>query len=191
MPTRKPAPAPAAVASAAVHSESASTSSDTVVFACKHPPGLKLVVWVIGAKAYPALGRPGEMVGEPKAFADPHFKPVMIHGPAVAPGQIPKGVGKLVNGYCFTPGVNREFAERYMEQNAESAFIENGIVFFEDTVEQAMAHAREMKGVHSGLEQLDPTKRSEAGRMTPNDYRWPVPLNTRNIGNVETEDPDT
>jgi hypothetical protein len=77
-----------------------------------------------------------------------------VRGPALAFGQIPNI--PIVGGYALTVGVPRDLARVWFEQNADAEIVKNQLIFCEDTIEKATSRAKELKGVKSGLEPLDP-----------------------------------
>lgn len=159
---------------------------ETCVMGCKHPPGLILRIWDMGSGTVPVPG--GGTREEPKAVPrDNGRAPTKIMGPATPVGVAPRT--KIVNGYALNENVPRDIARQFMEQNKYSDFVTNGIVFVEDSMEDAIAHARDNKGIRSGLEQLDPRTTTVNGKQVPADARWPRPAKPE-VSDLQTENPN-
>lgn len=149
-----------------------SKSASTVVFACKHPPGLILKIYKSDKYTIPVMG--GGMMESSRSAAV--GDPVRIHGPAVPFGRTP--ACEIIGGYALTPDVPANFAREWMKQNAESDLVKNKIVSCHPTIERAKSWSKEMKGIKSGLQPLDPTFRKRPdGTEVPNDNRWPIKTN--------------
>ncbi len=164
---------PAVVASAEV------PDSGTVTVACKMPNGIWMTVYGQEDFDVPVLG--GGMRTEKRAYA--LNEPILIHGPAT-----PQGVSSkypIAGGYALTHNVPAQVAKKWMHDNRDSALVKNKVIFVSPGSERATAQGRELAGMRSGFERLDPGKKSEAGKMVPRDERWPRSA-TRNLSDVDT-----
>ena len=173
MPATNTAKKVAALAKAAPRASRPATGTDTVTFACKHPPGLLLRVFEPSSKSVPIIGKPGQMEQQPvgRAIGDPF----LVFGPATPFGERPRAL--IVGGYAMTPGVPRELAETWMEQNKDSAMVRNRLVFISKDKESFEDEAEELTETRSGFEPIDTsTTLKRVGRNqveVPNDPRWP------------------
>lgn len=129
------------------------TGTDTVTVACKYPPGLILRIYDETTKSSRVLGA---MVEE--TIFVPREEKFVIRGPVVnvgayrSAGDLPEG---NIGGYALTPGIPRDFWERWLKENRESSLVKNRIVFSSSTHDRAASEARELKGIRSGLEPLN------------------------------------
>ena len=125
--------------------------SKFVTVACKIPSGLRLQLqqettfWEdtpSGAKQRKRFDRVGPVV--------------IVQGPANPVGQAPRGYRRpvIAGGYGLTRNVDREFFEKWMEQNAQAPVVLNRMIFAEDSTQKAADHAREWKDTRSGHEPL-------------------------------------
>ncbi|NPT59097.1 hypothetical protein [Paraburkholderia elongata] len=68
-----------------------------------------------------------------------------------------KGPHQQINcGYAITHGIPKAFWDEWLEQNRESAFVVNGMLFAHAETASTMAEAKEKEKEKSGLERLDP-----------------------------------
>lgn len=155
-------------------------SSNTVVVACKHPPGIFMTVYEMGDHRVAALG--GGMHVEPRSVAK--NKPFKINGPATPFGQAPKGL--VVGGYALTSNVPEDLAKAWMEQNKESDLVRNNLIYIADKADNAAAKAKEQKAVKSGLEPLDVATIAKNGQQVHRDPRWPA-RNNPNVTGISTD----
>ncbi len=85
---------------------------------------------------------------------------VKINGNSVLHGKAPRhqivgyGDGPFTDGYGLTPGVDKDFFERWMEQNLESAIVRNKLVLAYDRIDDAIDAAKDHVAVKNGLEPL-------------------------------------
>lgn len=63
---------------------------------------------------------------------------------------------RIVGGYGLTDGVPTEFMTEWLRRNAEHPAVKNGMVFMHNDPRSAEAHAKERRGILTGLEPLDP-----------------------------------
>lgn len=128
------------------------TTGETVTVACKLPHGLVLRVFDFVTRHEPVMG--GGTREVKIAFA--RAETVTVKGNAVAYGRVPNWV--IEEGCGLTPGVNKEFWEKWVEQNADHAAVRAGLIFAYERHEAAVSEARNRHALKSGLEPLDPQK---------------------------------
>lgn len=105
---------------------------------------------------------------------------VRIRGTAYPRGQVPEGFPDrpdVVAGCTLNPGVDRDFMIEWLRLNNLSPLVMNNMIFIEETRESAAGKARELAGVTSGFEPMNPKK----------DARTPKPTNP-GVGDLNTED---
>lgn len=158
-------------------------SAGTVTVACNHPPGLLLHLDEMVEQDVPVLGGGTKTVKVARRVG-PEVK---INGPAVPHGVAPKFVivgatrapdGSLGrDGYALTPNVDAEFFRKWMEQNKDTALVQNRVIYALEKDADAKAWATDNKDARSGLEPLNPK----------NDPRRPKTSNP-NVKDIETAD---
>lgn len=141
-------------------------SAGTVTVCCKMPHGMLLRMFQQIDRVEPVLGggmrtfQINEAVGEP----------VHILGNAVGFGVVPRY--QIVGGYAMTSNVNRDFFERWMDQNKEHPAVKAGLIWAATDQHEAIDAAEDNAGRRSGLEPLDPEKHG-VRNVTPNDLGAP------------------
>lgn len=123
---------------------------DTVTVACKMPHGLRLRLFKMADVAVPVFGGGQKMVQEARQYGET----VTINGNAVNFGMAPRC--RIVAGYAFTPGVNKEFFEKWLEQNEDLDCVKNNLVFAHSTTESTVDQAKDQRKITSGLQPIDP-----------------------------------
>lgn len=127
----------------------------TVTVACKIPNGLELRLHEGFDWDEPVMGggtRTTKMfrqIGNSvfiKGSAAPHGVPIVLHG-----------------GYALTPGVDADFWEKWVEQNAETALVKRHMIYAMPREDSAAAKGREQTEIKSGMERLDPAKLPKTG----------------------------
>ena len=124
----------------------------TVSVACKLPHGLQLRVFDMITTSEPVMGggmrdvKTARQVGEP----------VIIKGNAHPQNEAPRA--EISSGYAITHGVDKDFWDLWVTQNASHEAVRNGLIFAHEKVGNTAAEAREKVEVRSNLERLDPTK---------------------------------
>ncbi|MDR9839452.1 hypothetical protein [Herbaspirillum huttiense] len=84
-------------------------------------------------------------------------------------GDLSNGVGKVVTlkgandsdavaGHGITHGVDKDFFEAWLKQEAEQPFVKNKLVFAQERENSVIAQAKEQEKNITGFEGLDPTK---------------------------------
>jgi len=84
----------------------------------------------------------------------PGGRSVVVNGPAVPFGQMPKG--PIEGGYVLTHGVDAEFFSEFMQQFKDADFVKNRIIFGFAKEADAVNEARKMESVRTGIEPIDP-----------------------------------
>lgn len=154
--TRDPrdmAPDPRQVEAGRVRRQRA-TTGETVTVACKMPGGLIL--------------RTYDMVKETKivnnttvdeTVAKPTGHEYILNGYAINMADIQAGnmpEHLIVGGFGLTPGIPKDFWERWLHDNRDTALVRNRVVWACDTDLGASSEAKNSRSVRSGLEPLDP-----------------------------------
>lgn len=148
-------------------------SARTVTVGCKMPNGLILQLWKFHEET--EIGPGGQ--SRKAQVARPDGDPVRLNGFA-APVGGPQPKHLILGGYGLTPGIDADFMERWMKENALSTLVKNKIVYVAATRDAAESKAEEMASIRSGLEPLDPThSTAKDGRIVPNDPRFPRSMN--------------
>lgn len=128
-------------------------STASVVVACKIPNGLilQLEKREEAIEPSPAGGRKievGRKIGDP----------VKLNGCAIPmTGQPP--AHQITGGFGLTV-VPKDFWDKWVKQNEGLDVLVNGLVFAHEKRETTEAKAREMKGLRSNMEPLDPDSRN-------------------------------
>lgn len=116
-------------------------TAKTVCVACKLSHGHELQLWKLG----PVVR--GEQQG-----AKPIGKPVVLAGSNAA---------DTIGGYGFTYNVDAAFFREWMAQNQEFPAVIEGLIFAREKPADARDKAREMSGILTGFEGLDPEQPRE------------------------------
>ena len=124
-------------------------AGETVTIACKLPHGLKLRVFDMVERTEHVMG------GGSRAFklAQPKEKTFNIAGFAHPQNAAPKA--QLIEGYALTHGVDKDFWDLWIAQNADADMVKNGLIFAHVKQQDTNAEAREKKTTRSGLERLE------------------------------------
>ena len=64
----------------------------------------------------------------------------------------------VIGGHGITENVDKEFFDKWMSLNKDSAAVKNGLIFSNEKTQNVKAEAKEKKGNKNGFEGLDPTK---------------------------------
>lgn len=88
------------------------------------------------------------------------FGPVVrIRGTAYPRGTPPRGFPPpplMVGGAALNPGIDKDFWDAWREQNKQSPYVINGMIFAHESDDHVRGRALEESAIHSGLEPLDP-----------------------------------
>lgn len=90
----------------------------------------------------------------------------LLHGTAHPIDKAPKC--KIIYDTAFTEGVSREAYEQWAEDNRNTPFILNNLVFAEPSMERAMNRAKEYAGLRSNFEPMDMEQDPRAPRAAEN-----------------------
>ena len=147
--TDNPAPAMAEVSSH--HNRGAGS---TVTVACKIPNGLVLQLSELydTTEPSPSGARPikaSRKVGEA----------ISVKGPARPLSGMPPDY-QIIGGYGLTYGVPADFWHDWKDQNRDLDAVRQNLIFASTSHERAMAQAKDMKTIRSGMEPLDPDSRN-------------------------------
>jgi hypothetical protein len=106
-----------------------------------------------------------------------HGPIVRLRGTAYPRGTVPDGFPDkplIVAGAALNPNVDKDFMAAWLELNKLNPIVTNKMVFVADTEQSAMAMARELAGLASGFDPIDPRKK---------DPRMPKPSN-KDVGEL-------
>jgi hypothetical protein len=67
----------------------------------------------------------------------------------------------VISGAALTPGIPKDFWDKWYHDNQKSDYVKNGLIFAADNDERARAMAKERVKVKSGLEPIDPDNPGE------------------------------
>ena len=131
-----------------------SKAPDTVYVGCKLPNGIILQLCAEEEYREPVMGG-GTIVSKryrrlPETYT---LNGCSIDLARVAAGEVPH---LIVGGAGITPGIPRDFWEKWLEANKHSHLVRNKIVFAQRDEMSARSRAVELKDVRSGLEPIDP-----------------------------------
>jgi len=106
-------------------------------------------------------------------------KVVVINGTAFPNGDVPDDMDRpqMASGYALTPGVDKEFFDQWLEQNAKLPAVANGLIFAHSRMDSVKGLARENKQLDS---MLGPLKHGGADGAI-NDPRMPKKLSAKQI----------
>lgn len=141
------------------------TTRKTVTVACKLPHGIKIRDHEEGVTHENVMGGGTR---KQKVFR-PVGPVIRIKGPLV-PKEFIRMV-EVVGGYAITEGVDAVVWDKWIRWNREATFVENQLIFGDESGDKVRGWAREHAGVRSGLEPLDVSMKSENGRMVYRDER--------------------
>jgi hypothetical protein len=135
------------------------TGGDTVVVGCTLPNGLVLQLSELreGNEAVPGGFR---SVKQARRLPETYT----LRGTAYNFNPKPADNPMLVAGFSITPGIPKEFWERWLAINADSDVVRNGLVFAASDDARARPHAAENAKQNSGLEPIDPDAPAVFGR---------------------------
>src|SRR5262245_49212701 len=112
-------------------------SSTTVTVACKLPHGLVLKLYEMVPHDEPVLGG-GTRTSQ--------IAQVTNHPPVVLKGYLAAGRPRILGGktgYALTHGVNREFFEEWLRQNADLPAVKQRLIFASDRSDTLVKRAME------------------------------------------------
>lgn len=128
--------------------------SDTVTVACKLPAGLVLRLFDMVDDIDPT---PGGGFKKVKRAQIRDGKPVVINGYNQRYNASVDTAPKATMGaFALTHGVDKEFFEEWLKQNASLPAVKNGLIFAHGDQDFIQGHIREHEDVKTGLEPLNP-----------------------------------
>jgi hypothetical protein len=133
----------------------------TVTVACKYPPGVILRIHKAVEKTEPVMGGGFRKYTQYDPIHD--LEPVEIKGPtgfAFGIGARPGAPVVTPDGFALTPGVPKDFWDKWLEQNPDNELVKRGLLGARDRDIEGWASER--KAVSTGLEPTDqdnPSKR--------------------------------
>jgi hypothetical protein len=144
--------------------------SATVTVACKIPNGIIMRIYDMVEAI-----EPSPMGGRTIKQARQVGGDIRIKG-ATTPTPNTMQYNQLMHGYGITQNVPKDVWEKWFKDNADSAIVQNKLIFAFDDPNQTFARASKQRreGVRSGLEPLDP-------------FNLPKGISMRNM-NVDTAD---
>lgn len=125
-----------------------SKSGTKVTVALKHPAGIYLQLYEMVEKDQLTAGGTFRSVKE----SVPVGERIRLNGTAHPFGAIPDY--RIVAGYALTEGVDKEFFDKWMEQNKLSSLVKNELIFAYESAADTAAQASDGANVRSGLEPL-------------------------------------
>jgi hypothetical protein len=144
-----------------------------VVVACKLPAGLLLRLHEVRKEAELVMGGGTREVLIARAVGEP----VRINGTAAPFGhQRRDSAGEFVSmsgGYALTFGVDKDFWDKWLAQNAELDAVRNKLLFAHEKPVEVQAIAKDRVSLKTGLEPLTPTLADGGGRVYQTDPRAP------------------
>jgi hypothetical protein len=130
-------------------------TGETVTVGCKLPNGLVLHLDRMVEFKQPVMGGGIEkgMIAQrmPETFT--------LNGCSVtlsADGRVTDVNHLIIGGYGITPGIPKDFWDKWLEANKDTDFVVNRQVFAASDEMSARSVAIEQKAIRSGLEPLDP-----------------------------------
>ena len=123
-----------------------------VTVACKLPNGIVL-------QLQEEYARDENVMGAIKPVKYHRFggKKVVLKGAAFPADRGPIGT-TIAGGFALTHGVDADFFEKWMKQNADNDAVQKGLVFAAAKPAEAESQAKEFKDELSGFEPVNPSK---------------------------------
>lgn len=156
-------------------------SAATVCVACKIPNGIWARVFRKETIHEPVYGGGVRETTRAVQVGDP----VLFKGPAAPFGKMPNA--PIEEGFALTHGVPASFWNQWLEDNKDSDFVKNGLIFAHEEGASISTMARENASRLSGLEPLNPETKLVDGKQVQVDKRFPKPANP-NLGVVTKAD---
>lgn len=143
----------------------------TVTVACRMPNGLRLRIWDFHEVEDQVIGGGVRMRRKAHISTKPgRANEVVVKGSSVPIGAMDN---RIIGGYGITSGVDADFWNEWLKQNAESDLVKNHIVFASEKPEILERKATEHKNTLSGLEPLNTETTFKNNIETQVDPRWP------------------
>jgi hypothetical protein len=119
-----------------------------VTVACKLPTGLTLNVCTMRTEQELVMGGGLRDVQRATIVGQIH-----LAGAGKKPNEAPKA--PMAHGYALTYGVDKELFDRWLEDNKDSAYVRNKLVFAFEGASDVEACAKEHRDVRSNMEPLN------------------------------------
>jgi hypothetical protein len=171
-------PSKQAIMESAVSAQHARTG-DTVTVACCMPGGILLELSEIVDKSEQT---PLGLRTVKESVRRPELGTFRVRGPTM-PHGVHASFPIIAGRFALTPGIPKDFWERWLEINKHSDIVKNKVIFAHSTTDGATNIARDLvkSGIgKTGFEALDVTSRDDKGRLK--DTRVPG----RGKGGIET-----
>lgn len=141
-----------------------SSAGAKVTVALKHPSGIYLQLCKMEEKEVLTAGDSFKTVKEAVRLEGR----IRLNGTAIPFGVQPEY--RIVAGYALTEGVDKDFFDEWMKQNADSALVKNELIFAYEKADSTTGKAKEHASSLSGLEPLMQTGDPRAPRrIQPDD----------------------
>ena len=139
------------------------TGTATVTVACKVPNGLILKIYEMEENYEQVFGGGTKRADRAYQIGEQ----VIVKGSSRDIAKILSCEDDLMRagGYVLTPGVPRDFWERWLEQNKNSHIVKNKLIMAAGSDSDAMSMARDHSSVESGFEPIDPKNPSKKTGM--------------------------
>lgn len=127
---------------------------DTVSVACKLPNGLILQCDHMVEHREPVMGGGFKEVQQARRLEETY----VIAGAAVDIDKIKAGNIEhlIIGGYAITPGIPKEFWDRWLDQHKEMEIVRKSMIFAHTSDNSVRDQARDGGSLLSGLESIDP-----------------------------------
>jgi hypothetical protein len=121
----------------------------TVTVGCRLPAGLHLSVFVMQSSVEPVMGGGTRDISRASLAGR-----VTVRGSARRPGDT--SFGEIVSGFGITRDVDADIWDLWLDQNKDSAVVQNGLIFAYAKSNDAVAAAKSNAMARTGLEGIDP-----------------------------------
>ena len=135
------------------------TGTSTVVVACKLPQGFRARLFKKGEMR---TTTPAGVVQSITQF-QPTGAEYIFKGPQHGQNEGPRVL--TASGFALTVGVPADFWDAWLDQHKEHDLVKSGLIFAFERRNDAVACAKEHKGIKTGLERIDPSKPVVHGRI--------------------------
>jgi hypothetical protein len=161
-----------------------SHAGEKIVVASKLPMALKLQLC-----SFRTERRKDRSTTWDEQVAYKHGPVVVINGTAFPNGDVPEGFERpeMFSGAALTFGVDREFFEKWLEENADMPAVANNMIFAAGDRDHVKGMAKEFKAVDSGLGALKRGK-DDQGNETIVDHRLPKKVGNRGVLRGQTSE---
>ncbi len=130
----------------------------TVTVACKIPNGIVIQNHQLVDGFEPVFGGGNR----PVKVGQPVGNPITLVGPSRSFNSDPD-LKRVVGGYGLTFGVDADYFEKWMKDNAHTDMVAKGLIFSHESDARVVDQAKDMKSIQSGLEPLRPDAKKPDG----------------------------